>query len=250
MQIARLQQNEKIFHAVHKDGAYYPITGDCFQIKSIAEQPLTGDYKLLAPVAPSKILALGVNYRKHAAELQREIKPEPLLFLKPPSALLNPGEPIVIARPEHRTDYEAELAVVIGRTCRNITAREAASYILGYTCANDVSDRVIQKADGQWTRAKGFDTYCPLGPHIATALSPENLLLETILNGEVVQSGHTSEMLTGVFVAVAFASGVMTLYPGDVLLTGTPDGIGLIHNGDTVEIRIEGIGSLVNPVVE
>lgn len=249
MNIARLRQGEEVFFAQYCDGSYYRIKGGCFCIQSVAKQPLSGEFTLLAPAEPSKIVALGVNYRKHAQEMSLTPAVEPLLFLIPPSAILPPGGTIEIARPEHRTDYEAELAVIIGRTCKNITREQAQDYILGYTCANDVSDRTLQKKDGQWARAKGFDTYCPLGPHIVTQLSPHALTLETLRNGEVVQSGNTSEMIAGVFEAVAFISRVMTLLPGDVILTGTPDGIGPITAGDIVEIRIEGIGSLVNFVV-
>lgn len=250
MEFARLQQNGEVFYAVHQNGAYYPIQGDCFDVQGIQADPVVGDYKLLAPVQPSKIVALGANYRKHAAELQMEIKPEPLLFLKPPSALQNPGDPITIANPEHRTDYEAELVIVIGKTCKNATAKTAAEYILGYTCGNDVSDRVLQAQDGQWVRAKGFDSYCPIGPHIVTDLDPNHLSVQTIRNQELVQDGNTNEMITGTDEAVAFISNVMTLYPGDIIMTGTPDGIGPLHGGDVVEILIEGIGRLVNPVLE
>ncbi len=248
MEYARLEQNGEIFFAQYQNGYYYRLTGDCLQIQSVASAPVNGAFRLLAPVIPSKIVALGLNYKKHAAEMREELKQEPLLFLKPPSAILNPGETICIACPEHRTDYEAELAVIIGKRCRNISAREAKDYIFGYSCGNDVSDRILQAGDGQWTRAKGFDSYCPLGPHIVTGIEPQSLRVETVLNGKVVQCGNTADMITGVFEAVSFISKVMTLEPFDVIMTGTPDGIGPLHAGDTVEIRIESVGSLVNPV--
>jgi len=248
MKIARLEQNNEAFYAEYKNGDYYRAAGDCVCMGEVSETPVTGAFRLLVPVQPSKIVALGLNYRKHAAEMNEDLKTEPLIFLKPPSALCNPQDNIEIAHPQHRTDYEAELVAVIGRECRSITAADAASYILGYTCGNDVSDRNLQQGDGQWTRAKGFDTYCPIGPHIVTDVSPENLKVEAYRNGECVQSGNTSEMITNVFEAVAFISGVMTLLPGDLVMTGTPNGIGPLTAGDTVEIRIENVGSLINPV--
>lgn len=249
MKIARLKQGSEIFFAEERDGFYYKIKGSPFDIKGICEEALGGSFELLAPCEPSKIIALGANYAKHAQELNLEIKPEPLIFLKPPTAIINPGEQIVLAHPENRTDYEAELVVVMGKKCKNISANEAKNYILGYTCGNDVSDRVLQKGDGQWARAKGFDTYCPLGPHIVTGIEPDNLCLKAILNGRVVQQGTTAEMITGVYDAVAFISGVMTLLPGDIIMTGTPDGIGPLSKGDVIEIKIEKIGSLVNHVI-
>lgn len=248
MQLARLRQGDTILWASHQNGKYYPVSGDCFHPGTVAETPLAGEFSLLTPAVPSKIVALGVNYRKHAPELGHELPKEPLLFMKPPSALVNPGDPICIANEENRTDYEAELVVVIGKPCRNIAAADAPAYILGYTCGNDVSDRVLQKLDGQWIRAKGYDTYCPIGPHIVTDISPENLRVQAILNGRVVQDGSTADMITGVCEAVAFISRVMTLNPGDLIMTGTPNGIGPLTAGDSIEIRIAGIGSLVNPV--
>ena len=200
-------------------------------------------------MTPSKIIALGVNYRNHAAELGEEIKVEPLLFMKPPTAVIAANEIIEIANPENRTDYEAELAVIIKKKCNRIKADEAESYILGYTCANDVTDRVLQKKDGQWIRAKGFDTYCPLGPHIVTNISPVVLRVQSILNGEVRQDSTTDKMINNVFDTVAFISNIMTLLPGDVIMTGTPEGIGPLSAGDEIEIRIQGVGSLVNRVV-
>lgn len=247
MTYARLKQNGEIFYAEYKNERYYKLNGDLFENPQAGE-PVQGDFELLAPVKPSKIIALGVNYTSHAAEMGEQIKAEPLLFMKPPSALLSPGGQIVIAHPENRTDYEAELAVVIGKECKNINTEDAEEYIFGYTCANDVSDRVLQKRDGQWIRAKGFDTYCPMGPHIVTGLFPAALRVQSLLNGEVRQNSTTDTMITGVFDAVAFISNIMTLLPGDVIMTGTPEGIGPLQSGDEIEIRIEGVGSLVNRV--
>ena len=210
---------------------------------------IEGEFLLLARVFPSKIIALCVNYRNHAAEMGEEVKSDPLIFMKPPTAVIAPYENIEIANPENRTDYEAELAVIIKSKCSRISADEAENYILGYTCANDVTDRVLQKKDGQWVRAKGFDTYCPLGPHIVTGISPMGLRVQSILNGEVRQDSTTDKMINNVFDTVAYISNIMTLLPGDVIMTGTPEGIGPLSAGDEIEIRISGVGSLVNKVV-
>lgn len=249
MTYARLIQNGSMFYAAYKDGSYYKIEGDLFDEHKVTDQKVEGDFKIAPPVTPSKIIALGVNYRNHAAELGEEIKVEPLLFMKPPTAVIAANEIIEIANPENRTDYEAELAVIIKKKCNRIKADEAESYILGYTCANDVTDRVLQKKDGQWIRAKGFDTYCPLGPHIVTNISPVVLRVQSILNGEVRQDSTTDKMINNVFDTVAFISNIMTLLPGDVIMTGTPEGIGPLSAGDEIEIRIQGVGSLVNRVV-
>lgn len=249
MTYARLMQNGSTFYAAYEDGSYYKIDGDIFDEHKVTGEKVEGDFKILAPATPSKIIALGVNYRSHAAELGEEVKVEPLIFMKPPSAVIAPYENIVIANPENRTDYEAELAVIIKKKCSKITADEAESYILGYTCANDVTDRDLQKKDGQWIRAKGFDTYCPLGPHIVTGISPVGLRVQSILNGEVRQDSTTDKMLTSVFDAVAFISNIMTLLPGDVIMTGTPEGIGPLSDGDEIEIRISDVGRLINKVI-
>ncbi len=205
--------------------------------------------ELLTPVVPTKIVCVGLNYRSHAEELGHDIPAEPVIFLKPPTTITGPGADIRIPQGVGRVDYEAELAIVIGRRTRNVSATHAATNILGYTCANDVTARDLQKADGQWTRAKSFDGFCPLGPWIETDVDPEDLLVECYLNGEVRQSARTSDMIFDVGTLVSFISKVMTLVPGDVVLTGTPGGIGEMKPGDTVEVRIEGIGGLVNHVV-
>ncbi|NLX79046.1 MAG: fumarylacetoacetate hydrolase family protein [Clostridiales bacterium] len=249
MTYARLMQNGSIFYAAYIDGSYYKIDGDLFAEHKVTDKKIEGDFKILAPVSPSKIIALGVNYRNHAAEMGEEVKSDPLIFMKPPTAVIAPYENIEIANPENRTDYEAELAVIIKSKCSRISADEAENYILGYTCANDVTDRVLQKKDGQWVRAKGFDTYCPLGPHIVTGISPMGLRVQSILNGEVRQDSTTDKMINNVFDTVAFISNIMTLLPGDVIMTGTPEGIGPLSAGDEIEIRISGVGSLVNKVV-
>lgn len=204
--------------------------------------------RLLAPCAPSKIVCLGLNYRSHAEETGLAIPSVPLLFLKPSTAVIGPEETIRLPPAARRVDYEGELGVVIGRRAKDVPEEKAAEYILGYTCFNDVSDRYAQKHDGQWTRAKGYDTFAPIGPWIETEVKPDDLKIETLLNGEIRQSARTSDLIFRVSEIVAFVSGVMTLLPGDVIATGTPSGIGPMDDGDIVEIRIEGIGTLRNPV--
>jgi len=209
------------------------------------------DLTLLAPVLPSKILCVGRNYAAHAAEFGTEVPAEPLLFFKPPSAVIGPSEPILLPRQSQRIEYEAELAVVIGRRCRNVRPDEAWSFVLGVTCANDVTARDLQRRDGQWTRAKGFDTFCPVGPWLVTGLTEEqasDLRVSCRVNGEERQSGHTSEMVFSPASLIAWASVVMTLEPGDLLLTGTPAGVGPLRAGDLVEVEVERIGVLRNQV--
>jgi len=200
--------------------------------------------KLLVPTTPSKILCIGRNYRAHAAELGNEVPEKPLVFLKPPSALL-PHKGTVLLPPESsRVDYEGELAVVIGRRARRLSRDGAMSAVFGYTVAIDVTARDLQKGDGQWWRAKGFDTFCPLGPAIETDVDPSDLLLETLVDGVVKQSGRTSAMVHDVPTLVAWASHAMTLEPGDVILTGTPEGVAPLAPGQTLEVRIGKVGSL------
>jgi len=210
-----------------------------------------GELPLLAPVTPSKILCVGRNYPAHAAEHGSEVPPEPLLFFKPPSAIIGPGAPIILPPQSARVDYEAEMAVVIGRRCRDVAPEEAWDYVLGVTCANDVTARDLQRRDGQWTRAKGFDTFCPVGPWVVTGLSEAavaDLAVICRVNGQVRQQGRTSEMAFSPADLIAYASAVMTLEPGDLFLTGTPAGVGPLHPGDVVEVEVEGIGILRNPV--
>ncbi|UFP96925.1 fumarylacetoacetate hydrolase family protein [Gloeobacter morelensis] len=209
--------------------------------------------QLLAPCLPSKIVCVGKNYRDHAAEMAQlrgdaGVPPEPLLFLKPPSALAAPGEPIIYPPQSERVDYEGELALVIGRPCRRVPVERALDYLFGYTAANDVTARDLQSKDRQWTRAKGFDSFCPLGPLIATELAPD-AHLSTTLNGKTVQSSSIDRMVFPPAVLISYISAVMTLQPGDVILTGTPAGIGPLQPGDEVGITIDGVGTLTNPVV-
>jgi len=206
--------------------------------------------RLLAPVIPTKIVAVGKNYEDHAEEMGSDVPTTPIIFLKPPTTVIGPLQAIRLPALSDEVHHEAELAVVMGKVARNVPIEDAGSYILGYTAANDVTARDLQRADGQWTRAKGFDTFCPLGPAIDTDLDPlEGLSVVARVNDEVRQVGSTADLVFGVGELVAFVSSVMTLLPGDVILTGTPPGVGPIVGGDRVDVEIEGVGVLVNPVV-
>ena len=204
--------------------------------------------KFLPPVKPSKLICIGVNYRDHAEEFGKEVPDEPIIFMKPESAVIGDGDPIILPPQSERVDYEGELAVVIARKCKNVGYEEAKDFILGYTSFNDVTARDLQFKDGQWTRGKSFDTFAPLGPYVVRNLNPLNLKVETILNGKVVQSSSTSNMAFDAFRLVEFISSIMTLKKGDVIATGTPSGVGPLKHNDVIEVRIEGIGSLRNPV--
>jgi 2-keto-4-pentenoate hydratase/2-oxohepta-3-ene-1,7-dioic acid hydratase in catechol pathway len=206
------------------------------------------EVKLLAPILPSKIIGIGKNYADHAVEMDSELPIEPLMFLKPNTSVIGPNEFIVLPQQSAMVHHEAELAVVIGRFCKDVPRERVNEVILGYTCANDVSARDVQKSDGQWTRAKGFDTFCPLGPWIETDLDPSEVEIAAYVGSEQRQSGNTKDLIFSVLDLVSYVSHQMTLLPGDVILTGTPAGVGPIVAGDEVEISIEGIGSLVNPV--
>jgi len=207
------------------------------------------DVRLLPPILPSKVVAVGKNYASHVREMGGDAPPEtPIIFLKPSTSVCGPGDPIRLPVEAGRVDHEAELAIVLGRPLKGASAGEALDAVLGYTCANDVTDRTMQSADGQWTRAKGYDSYCPLGPWIETAVDPTDLRVTASVNGEVRQDSRTSALLRDVATLLEFMSGVMTLLPGDVILTGTPAGVGPIVDGDTVTVEIEGIGALTNPV--
>jgi 2-keto-4-pentenoate hydratase/2-oxohepta-3-ene-1,7-dioic acid hydratase in catechol pathway len=235
---------------VLSDGTVHALEGTPFAAPR-AGRPIADldQVRLLPPVTPTKIVAVGRNYVEHAAEFGNPPPPEPLLFLKPPSAIIGPGEAIVLPKRSDRVDHEAELAVVIGRRCRRVRREEALDYVLGYICANDVTARDLQKRDGQWARAKGFDTFCPLGPWIVTDLDPTDLEVTARVNGEIRQHGYTRDFIFSLPVLIEYAAAAMTLEPGDVLLTGTPAGVGPLHVGDTVEVEISGIGGLKNPVV-
>lgn len=207
------------------------------------------DVRLLAPVQPSKIVCVGRNYAAHAAEMGNEVPKEPLIFLKPSSSIIGPEEPIVLTKFSNRVEHEGELGVVIGRRCSHLSDSDnPLSYVLGYTCLNDVTARDLQKSDVQFTRAKGFDTFCPVGPHIEAELDPANVLVELHVNGERRQSGSTSLMTYSIAFLIRWLSRIMTLLPGDLIATGTPAGVGPLVAGDTVEVSVAGIGVLRNPV--
>ena len=212
------------------------------------EVPLD-DVRLLAPVLPSKVVCVGRNYEAHAVEFGGGVPEEPILFLKPSTAVIGPNDPIQLLPISRRIDYEGELAVVIGRLARRVRAEDASRYILGFTCANDVTLRTLQKTDEQWTRAKGFDGSCPLGPWIDTTVDPIDVAIQTRLNGEVVQHASTADMVFGVGTLIEYITTFMTLLPGDVILTGTPEGVGKIVQGDVVEVEVDGVGTLSNPVM-
>jgi len=214
-----------------------------------ADVPLE-NVRLLAPVRPGKIICIGRNYVAHAKEHEVEVPEVPLLFLKPPSAVIGPGENIVLPPQSQRIEHEAEMVVVIGKKGRWIPIDEALDYVLGDTLGNDVTARDLQRRDGQWTRGKGFDTFCPIGPWILTDFDPADAMLTCYVNGEMRQMASTRDMVFSVRQLIAFASSVMTLEPGDLLFTGSPAGVGPLLPGDTVEVNIEGLGSLRNPVVE
>jgi 2-keto-4-pentenoate hydratase/2-oxohepta-3-ene-1,7-dioic acid hydratase in catechol pathway len=251
------------YAALQFDGTARAIDGDIFGSHQLTNRPVVVGQRL-APVTPPAILCLGLNYRQHALETNAPIPKWPVLFMKSPTALQNPGEPIVLPRKllSERVDYEGELAVVIGRRCKNVKKADALNYVLGYTCANDVSARDWQKDFGgsQWCRGKTFDTFCPLGPLLVTPdeiRNPNDLGIQTILNGETMQNSSTADMIFDVPTLIEFLSGSTTLLPGTVILTGTPQGVGMARTppvwlkpGDTISISIEKIGTLTNPVSE
>ena len=217
------------------------------------EEPLgaLGELTLLAPVEPSKIVCVGRNYAAHAAEHGADVPAEPLLFLKPPSAVISPGETIVLPKLSSRVEHECELVLVIGRRCRSVPEERAWEHVLGVTCGNDVTARDLQRADSQWTRGKGFDTFCPLGPRIIAGLSETeigDLEVSCTVNGEVRQKSNTRQMVFSPAFLISYITQVMTLEPGDVIMTGTPSGVGPLHAGDLVTVEVEGVGKLTNPV--
>jgi 2-keto-4-pentenoate hydratase/2-oxohepta-3-ene-1,7-dioic acid hydratase in catechol pathway len=237
-------------YGIVEDEAVYAVTGDVFGAWAVGRRVASLDaVQVLPPCQPSKIVAVGRNYREHAQETQSDVPAEPLLFLKPPTTVIAHLDPIVYPVISQRVDHEGELAVVIGRRCRNVTPAQAASCVFGYTCANDVTARDLQRKDGQWTRGKGFDTFLPLGPFITTDLDMAHASLETRLNGQVRQHGFVREMVFSPEFVISYISQVMTLLPGDVILTGTPAGIGPMQPGDVVEVAISGIGTLRNHIV-
>ncbi|MEU7892525.1 fumarylacetoacetate hydrolase family protein [Nonomuraea sp. NPDC049152] len=251
MRIARFSTGDEVVFGVVEGDVVSAIAGHPFnQIQFTGERYPLAEVRLLAPMLPSKIIAIGRNYAEHAKELGNEVPEEPLIFMKPSTSVIGHGDAIVYPTAQsQRVDFEGELAVVIGRLCREVPVERVKDVIFGYTCANDVTARDLQKKDVQFTRAKGFDTFCPIGPWIQTDLDASDLALTTTVNGEIRQSGRTSQLINDIPALVAYVSAVMTLIPGDVILTGTPAGVGPLEIGDEVSVGIEGIGTLTNKVV-
>jgi len=247
--IGRFQHGEEIFHAKVVDWELFRVQGDVFGSPSFEKKPWRAKgLRQLTPVNPSKVIAVGLNYADHARESGKPIPKEPLFWLKSPTSLLPDGGKIEIPFPKHQTDYEAELAIVIGRRARNVAAAAASRFIFGYTAAEDISDRTIQKAESQWARAKSFDTFTPLGPCVETKIDPHDLTIQLFQNGQLRQNSNTNQLIFDCYKLVSFISTNMTLLPGDVILTGTPSGVGPIESGDRLEVRIQGLSPLVNTV--
>jgi 2-keto-4-pentenoate hydratase/2-oxohepta-3-ene-1,7-dioic acid hydratase in catechol pathway len=235
-----------------EDSLITALTGDPLYVglQPTDEQVRLADARLLSPVLPrSKVVGIGRNYAAHAAEMGGEVPDEPLMFLKPNTSVVGPGDPVFYPRQTENLHFEGELAVVIGRICRDVPKEKYADVVHGYTVGNDVTARDLQKKDGQFTRAKGFDSFCPLGPWIETELDVSDLRVRTFLNGDLKQDGRTRDLIFDVPTLIAHVSSVMTLLPGDVILTGTPEGVGPMNAGDEVEVSIQGIGNLTNKVV-
>ena len=243
-----VQYNGSPRHVVQRGDEFRLVEGDVFDKYEVGPAVPVHAAELLPPVRPSKVVAIGLNYKDHAAEMNKPLPPEPLMFMKPSTAVIGPADAIRVPRWAGEIHHEAELAVVIGRRASQVTEAEAMKYVLGLTCGNDVTARELQRKDVQYTRGKGFDTFAPLGPCIALGLDPSALKIEGLVNGAVRQSSSTRELIFPVPALIAFISRVMTLLPGDVILTGTPSGVGPLKPGDTVTVRIEGIGELTNKV--
>ncbi|KJL46580.1 Ureidoglycolate lyase [Microbacterium hydrocarbonoxydans] len=251
MKIARFSHDDAIMYGIVDESDLVVLAGDPMfaGYEPTGQRIPLADAALLAPVIPrSKVVCVGKNYHDHAAEMGGVAPEEPLLFLKPNTSVIGPGDSIVRPSLSQQTEYEGELAVVIGKIAKNVTAADALTYVLGYTIANDVTARDLQRKDGQWSRAKGFDTFCPLGPVIETDFDPASATVETRVNGEVRQHAPLTDMIHSVASIIEYASAVFTLLPGDVILTGTPAGVGAFDAGDVVEVEISGLGILRNPV--
>ena len=247
--IGRFKKGDEVFYAQVVDGELFRLRGDVFGSPTYDRQPTRRKgIKTLVPVVPSKIIAVGINYADHAREMHREPPKEPLFWFKATTSLIPDGGKIEIPFRDHRTDFEAELAIVIGRKIRNVTPESASRYILGYTTAQDISDRTIQKAESQWARCKSFDTFTPLGPYVETKIDSHELNLQLFQNGQLRQNSNTKNLIFNCFQLVSFISTNLTLLPGDVILTGTPSGVGPIQSGDRLEVRIQGLAPLVNQV--
>lgn len=246
--VLRIEHDGTARYAVESGGACMLIEGDVFAGPPFRTGANVVPTRILSPVTPSKIVAIGLNYKDHAAEMGKPLPAEPLMFLKPSTAVIGPGEAIRLPAGAGRVDHEAEMGVVIGARASRVAAAEALDYVLGVTCLNDVTARDLQRKDVQYTRGKGFDTFAPIGPCIAIGLDPSALDIEGSVNGEIRQSSNTRQLIFSVAEIVAFVSSVMTLLPGDVIATGTPSGVGPLNAGDRVAVTIAGIGELSNTV--
>ncbi|MBA7648680.1 putative protein YisK [subsurface metagenome] len=250
MKIVRFTADKKVGYGILQGETIQGIEDKPFRYLKVSDHYYQlSEVKLLSPCAPSKIVALGLNYHSHAKEVNARLPDAPLIFLKPPTAVIGPEENIIYPSTSTRVDYEGELGVVIKKPAWRVSVDDALDYVLGYTCFNDVTARDLQYKDRQWTRAKSFDTFAAIGPCIETGLDPGNVVLETYLNGELKQHVNTSDLIYSVPELINFISHVMSLVPGDIIATGTPSGIGPMHPGDTIEIKIEPIGTLRNYVV-
>ncbi len=250
MKIIRFTVDNKTKYGILNNDIVQAITGKPYgKIKLIDEYYPINQIKLLAPCEPSKIVALGLNYAAHGVEFNQAMPKSPLIFIKPSTAVIGPEDTIIYPSSSQQVDYEAELGVVIKKTASHVAKENAFDYVLGYTCVNDVTARDQQKSDGQWTRAKSYDTFAPMGPWIETEINPNKLTLETYVNGILKQHGNTEDLVFSVDYLIYFISNIMTLLPGDVIATGTPNGVGPIQPGDKVEIKIESIGTLKNNVI-
>jgi 2-keto-4-pentenoate hydratase/2-oxohepta-3-ene-1,7-dioic acid hydratase in catechol pathway len=248
--IYRVQQDGETFHAVERDGELRRASGNIFESRAggVPVRGGLGSVRVLAPVLPSKIVCVGLNYKDHAAETGKALPAEPLIFIKPSTAVIGPGDPIRLPPGVGRVDHEAELGIVIGRRAHRVPRAKAWDYVLGLICVNDVTARDLQNKESQYTRCKGFDTFAPIGPSIVTGLNGEPRGVEGWVNGDRRQSSSTRHLIFPIEQLIEFVTFVMTLEPGDIISTGTPEGIGPITHGDTVKVVVEGVGELVNPV--
>lgn len=251
MQIARFSADSQIRYGIVDDGELVVLSGDPIYagFDTTGERVQLADAQLLAPVIPrSKVVGIGRNYRDHAAELGNDVPDEPLVFLKPNTSVIGPGDQIEYPEATSNLHYEGEIALVIGKVTRNVSAADALSHVFAITAANDVTARDLQKSDPQWTRGKGFDTFCPLGPVLQTEFDPGSIGVKTLLGGEVVQSGSSADLIFDFATLIEYTSSFTTLLPGDVILTGTPAGVGPMQRGQQVSVEVEGVGTLTNTV--
>lgn len=247
--IGRFQKGDDVFYAKMVDGELFPMHGDLFGAPTFDKKPISAKgVRTLPPVVPTKIVAVGLNYADHARAIGQPLPKEPLFWFKAPSAMLGDGGKIELPYQHHRVDYEAELAIVIGRRVKNVTPAAAPRYVFGYTAAQDISDRTVQSSESQWSRGKSFDTFLPIGPYVETKIEPSSLTIQLFQNGQLRQSSNTSQLIFDCNQLVSMISSHMTLLPGDLILTGTPGGVGPIQSGDRLEVRIQGMHPLINSV--